>query len=46
DSFSAGYLAARPTGVHPLQAAEAGHRLAGSVMEHPGALAPTSVMPV
>ncbi|EKG41088.1 2-dehydro-3-deoxyglucono kinase [Pseudomonas syringae pv. avellanae str. ISPaVe013] len=46
DSFSAGYLAARLTGDHPLQAAEAGHRLASIVIQHPGALVPKSVMPV
>ncbi|WP_390175894.1 PfkB family carbohydrate kinase [Pseudomonas congelans] len=46
DSFSAGYLAARLMGEHPLQAAEAGHRLASIVIQHPGALVPKSVMPV
>ncbi|AHG41375.1 ketodeoxygluconokinase [Pseudomonas syringae CC1557] len=46
DSFSAAYLAARLGGEHPRQAAEAGHRLAGVVIQHPGALVPKSVMPV
>ncbi|MCD5981664.1 MULTISPECIES: sugar kinase [Pseudomonas] len=45
DSFSAAYLAARLKGEHPQQAAEAGHRLAGIVIQHPGALVPKSVMP-
>ncbi|MEE5093223.1 sugar kinase [Pseudomonas alliivorans] len=45
DSFSAAYLAARLKGEHPQQAAEAGHRLAGVVIQHPGALVPKSVMP-
>ncbi|MEE4371272.1 sugar kinase [Pseudomonas alliivorans] len=45
DSFSAAYLAARLKGEHPQQAAEAGHRLAGIVIRHPGALVPKSVMP-
>ena len=46
DSFSAAYLAARLMGEHPRQAAEAGHRLAGVVIQHRGALIPKSVMPV
>ncbi|MCF5611554.1 sugar kinase [Pseudomonas syringae] len=45
DSFSAAYLAARLRGEHPRQAAEAGHRLAAVVIQHPGALVPKSVMP-
>lgn len=45
DSFSAAYLAARLKGEHPQQAAEAGHRLAGIVIQHPGALVPKAVMP-
>ncbi|MEE5059905.1 sugar kinase [Pseudomonas alliivorans] len=45
DSFSAAYLAGRLKGEHPQQAAEAGHRLAGIVIQHPGALVPKSVMP-
>ncbi|MEE4665335.1 sugar kinase [Pseudomonas alliivorans] len=45
DSFSAAYLAARLKGEHPQQAAEAGHRLAGIVIQHPGALVSKSVMP-
>ncbi|KEZ63562.1 hypothetical protein C1E_0230775 [Pseudomonas amygdali pv. tabaci str. ATCC 11528] len=46
DSFSAAYLAARLMGEHLRQAAEAGHRLASVVIQHPGALVPKSVMPV
>jgi 2-dehydro-3-deoxygluconokinase len=46
DSFSAAYLAQRLKGGSPEQAALAGHRLAGLVIQHPGALIPKSVMPV
>jgi 2-dehydro-3-deoxygluconokinase len=45
DSFSAGYLALRLRGYGPQQAAEAGHRLASVVIQHPGALIPDSAMP-
>ncbi|WP_053131044.1 sugar kinase [Pseudomonas sp. CMR5c] len=40
DSFSAAYLAARLSGQEPVSAAEAGHRLASRVIQHPGALIP------
>ena len=40
DSFNAGYLAARMRGVDPFGAALAGHRLAGVVIQHPGAIVP------
>jgi 2-dehydro-3-deoxygluconokinase len=40
DSFNAGYLAARLAGVSPEAAAEAGHRLAGEVIMHRGAIIP------
>ncbi len=40
DSFAAAYLAARLRGVPPEAAARAGHDLAGSVVGHPGAIAP------
>jgi 2-dehydro-3-deoxygluconokinase len=46
DSFSAAYLAQRLKGASPVEAAEAGHRLAGLVIQHPGALIPKSAMPV
>lgn len=46
DSFSAAYLAQRLKGASPQEAAEAGHRLASRVIQHPGALIPKSVMPV
>jgi 2-dehydro-3-deoxygluconokinase len=46
DSFSAAYLAQRLKGASPREAAEAGHRLASLVIQHPGALIPKSVMPV
>lgn len=45
DSFSAAYLARRLRGGSPEEAAEAGHRLASLVIQHPGALIPRSVTP-
>lgn len=45
DSFSAAYLAARLKGLSPAKAAEAGHRLAGAVVAHRGAIIPRSEMP-
>lgn len=40
DSFSAAYLAARLAGAPPALAADAGHRLAGAVILHRGAIIP------
>ncbi len=40
DSFNAGYVAARLTGADPAAAVLAGHRLAGQVIQHRGALLP------
>jgi 2-dehydro-3-deoxygluconokinase len=45
DSFAAAYIAARLAGAAPLEAAHAGHRLAGVVVCHPGAIIPRSAMP-
>jgi 2-dehydro-3-deoxygluconokinase len=45
DSFAAAYVAARLTGAGPLDAARAGHRLAGIVVCHPGAIIPSTAMP-
>lgn len=45
DSFSAAYIAARLAGAAPCEAARAGHRLAGRVVCHPGAIIPRSAMP-
>jgi 2-dehydro-3-deoxygluconokinase len=45
DSFSAAYLAARSKGSNPVQAAEIGHRLAGVVVGHRGAIIPRTEMP-
>lgn len=42
DSFNAAYLAARINAQSPAQAAEAGHELAGQVIQHRGALLPRS----
>ena len=44
DGFNAGYLAARLSGSDATQAASAAHRLAGTVIRHPGALAPRTAM--
>ena len=45
DSFSAAYLAARLRGATPVEAAKAGHRLAGVVVGHRGAIIPRTEMP-
>jgi 2-dehydro-3-deoxygluconokinase len=45
DSFAAAYVAARLVGADPLEAARAGHRLAGIVVCHPGAIIPRAEMP-
>lgn len=45
DSFSAAYIAARLAGAEPVEAARAGHRLAGVVVCHPGAIIPRAAMP-
>lgn len=45
DSFSAAYLACRLNGGSPQSAAQWGHRLAGAVIGHPGALIPRKAMP-
>lgn len=45
DSFAAAYVAARLLGAEPVEAARAGHRLAGVVVCHPGAIIPRAAMP-
>ncbi len=45
DSFAAAYLAARLAGRNPVEAATEGHCLAGAVVQHPGAIIPSSAMP-
>lgn len=45
DSFSAAYIAARLGGGDPVEAARAGHRLAGVVVCYPGAIVPRLAMP-
>jgi len=45
DSFAAAYLAARLSGAGPVEAAAAGHCLAGVVICYPGAIIPLSAMP-
>jgi 2-dehydro-3-deoxygluconokinase len=45
DSFAAAYIAARLTGAEPIDGARAGHRLAGIVVCHPGAIIPRAAMP-
>lgn len=44
DSFAAAYLAARLAGAEPSAAAAAGHRLAGRVVRHRGAIIPRAAM--
>jgi 2-dehydro-3-deoxygluconokinase len=46
DSFAAAYVAARLAGSEPIEAARAGHRLAGVVVCHPGAIIPRAAMPL
>ena len=45
DSFNAGYLQARLTGLSPGEAAERGASLAAEVVRHPGAIIPIEAMP-
>lgn len=45
DSFAAAYLAARLDGADQVEAARAGHRLAGTVVCYPGAIIPREAMP-
>jgi 2-dehydro-3-deoxygluconokinase len=45
DSFAAAYVAARVAGSEPVEAARAGHRLAGVVVGYPGAIIPRYAMP-
>ena len=45
DSFAAAYLVARQRGRAPREAALQGHRLAGAVIQHRGAIIPLSAMP-
>ena len=46
DSFNAAYLAARIHGASPREAALAGHRLAGAVIQSPGAVIERGRMPI
>jgi 2-dehydro-3-deoxygluconokinase len=45
DSFGAGYMAARLAGQDPANAARAGHKLAGTVIRHRGAIIARELMP-
>lgn len=45
DSFNAAFLAALLVGTDPAAATSAGHRLAGEVVMHPGAIIPKEAMP-
>ncbi len=45
DSFGAGYVAARLTGHNPAEAAATGNTLAGTVIQHRGAIIATQAMP-
>ena len=44
DSFNAGYLAARLSGVNMIDAAKKGQKLAAKVIQHKGAVIPLSAM--
>lgn len=46
DSFNAGYLSARLTGHGPEEAVQRGHKLAGVVVRHAGAIIPKLAMPL
>lgn len=45
DSFSGGYLAKRFMGGTAAESAHAGHLVAGTVIQHPGAIIPVEAMP-
>ena len=45
DSFNVGYLAARLKGIDTISACRQGHRIAGAVVRHPGAIIPRAAMP-
>ncbi len=45
DSFAAGYLAARLRALSPCESARIGHRVAGAVVRHRGAVIPSTAMP-
>jgi 2-dehydro-3-deoxygluconokinase len=45
DAFNAAYLNARLEGLPPAEAARAGHRLAGAVIQYQGAIIPRAAMP-
>ncbi len=45
DSFAGAYLAMRLTGIPPATAARAANRMAGVVVQHPGAIIPPEAMP-
>ncbi|CAH0528693.1 sugar kinase [Vibrio hippocampi] len=45
DSFSAGYLAKRLTGGSAIEAAAVGHKVAGTVIQHQGAVIPKDATP-
>lgn len=45
DSFNAGYLSARLAGQDPIAAAQAGHKLASTVIQYKGAIIPREAMP-
>ncbi len=45
DSFSGGYLAHRFTGGSAVKSAETAHKMAGTVIQYPGAIIPADAMP-
>lgn len=46
DAFNGGYIAARISGMAPIEAAKIGNKLAGAVIQHPGAVIPKVMMPI
>lgn len=46
DSFNAGYIAGRVSGFTPVEAARIGNKLAGAVVQQPGAVIPKVMMPI
>jgi 2-dehydro-3-deoxygluconokinase len=46
DGFNAGYLAGRVSGLDPIASAKIGNKLAGAIIQQPGAVIPKVMMPI
>jgi 2-dehydro-3-deoxygluconokinase len=46
DGFNAGYLAGRISGLDPVASAKIGNKLAGAIIQQPGAVIPKVMMPI